>query len=140
MSSGEWCPIHWPALTPEEAAEEWDALRQWVSQLCARFPNALRLPDCWWRHNDLVEVLSALRDYERACVARSAPATAAVEWQRAFRDMEVRLESWIKRLACSVQGRSHDRPAPVDVVPEGWIEFVEDDVRWRAEHVALTDD
>jgi hypothetical protein len=104
-------PIHWPSLTAEEAEQEWDELCRWVHRLCARFPNLTRVPDCWWQHNDLVEILSALRDYERACFTSTAPATAAVEWHRALRDMEIRMEIWIKRFTCTVPGRGH---TPVD--------------------------
>jgi hypothetical protein len=126
-------PIWWPGLKPEETRQEWEDLRRWVGQLRVRFPNAIRLPDCWWRHNDLVEVLAALRDFERACFTPSSPATAAVEWQCALRDMEIRIEIWIKRLACSVPGRGHDLPARDDATPAGWDEFVEQDVQRRRE-------
>jgi hypothetical protein len=125
-------PIFWPALAGEEAKQEWDTLRRWVDQLRARYPNLTRLPDCWWRHNDLVEVLAALRDFEGACFSATAPATAAVEWQRALRDMEVRMEIWIKRFACSVPGRGHDLPAHVDdAAPDGWAEFVQREIDGR---------
>lgn len=128
-------PIHWPSLIPGEAAEEWDSLRQWVETLRVRFPHAVRLPDCWWQHNDLVEALSALRDYERASYADIAPATGPVDWHRAFRDIEYRLEAWIKRLGCTA-GRAHQPPPqPVDTKPEGWADHVTADIRRRAQRV-----
>jgi hypothetical protein len=124
-------PISWPALTPEEATEEWPALRQWVEQLVHRFPNITRLPDCWWRHNDLVEALSALRDYEHACFATTAPAAGPVEWQRALRDIEARIEVWTKRFTCTVPGRGHD-PADATSDPvDSWTRFIEADVNRR---------
>ena len=112
--SADDAPVHWPQLTAEEAAEEWPALREWVGQLADRFPRAIRLPACWWRHNDLVESLAALRDHERGCFAPTAPATAAVDWQRALRDTEARLDVWIKRLTCTVPGREHPDAGPHD--------------------------
>jgi hypothetical protein len=126
-------PVYWPALTPDEAPGEWAALRRWVALLAARYPNAFRLPECWWRHNDLVEVLAALRDCERACYAPTASATGPVEWQRALRDMEIRLEIWSKRLTCTVLGRGHEPIAweRTAVTPAGWHEFVDDDVAHR---------
>lgn len=125
-------PIFWPALRAEEAKREWDALRRWVEQLRIRYPNLVRLPECWWRHNDLVEVLSALRDHERACFNPLAPATAAVEWQRALRDMEIRMEIWIKRFTCNVPGRCHEtQVSSEDVLPDGWMEHVTRDVARR---------
>ena len=127
-------PVFWPALTADEAAAEWDDLRRWVHRLLARFPNAIRLPECWWRHNDLVEVLAALRDFERACFTPTSPATAAVEWQRALRDMENRMETWIKRFTCSVPGRGHELATDVtDAAPSGWVEFVNHDIDTRSQ-------
>jgi hypothetical protein len=124
-------PIHWPSLIPGEAAEEWEALRQWVEALRIRFPHAVRLPNCWWQHNDLVEALSALRDHERASYADTASATGPVDWHRAFRDIEQRLEVWIKRLGCT-SDRGHQPPAqPVDTTPDGWADYVKADVRRR---------
>ena len=129
-------PVHWPSLGADEAVEEWDRLRTWVEDLFARYPNGVRLPKCWWRHWDIVEILQALRDHERASFCTSAPATAAVDWQRAMFDVEHRLELWIKRLPCAVPGRGHP-PATVDPTPPaGWAEFVDVDVqRRRAEEL-----
>ena len=107
-------PVHWPNLKPEEAIEEWNELCGWVERLRVRFPNAIRLPDCWWRHNDLVEVLAALRDFERVCFSDTAPATAPVEWQRALRDMEIRIEIRIKRFTCAVDARGRRDPQDSD--------------------------
>ena len=39
--------------------------------------------------------------------APTAPATAAVDWHRALRDTEARLDAWIKRLTCTIPGREH---------------------------------
>lgn len=123
-------PVYWPTLTGEEAEQEWQALREWVERLLARFPHATRLPPCWWRHNDIVELCSALRDHERACYAQVAPATAAVEWHRAFRDIESRAEMWIRRFTCTVPGRGHADTAGPD--PDGgWDAFVAADVTAR---------
>lgn len=131
--NGQPRPIHWPSLKPSnEARDEWNSLRIWVEHLRVRFPNAIRLPDCWWRHNDLVEVLAALRDHERASYHPTASATGPVEWQRALRDMETRIDIWIKRFNCTVPGRRHELlPVPVPTEPAGWQDFVEEDLQRR---------
>jgi hypothetical protein len=52
------------------------------------------------------------------------------------------MEMWIKRFTCSVPYRGHDQPVPIDEVPEGWAEFVADDVQGRRRHdhgVSITD-
>jgi hypothetical protein len=125
-------PTHWPTLHAEEALREWDQLRCWVDLLRMRFPHLTHIPECWWRHNDLVEILAALRDYERACFSPIAPASAAVEWQRALQDMELRMEIWIKRFTCGVAGRGHQAaPTTVDEVPDGWADFIDYDIAQR---------
>jgi len=120
-------PTAWPRLPAEDAIEEWPALRLWVEQLQCRFPHTLRLPNCWWQHNDLVEILVALRDHERGAYASSALPGAAMDWHRAFRDAEVRMEFWIKRFGCAVPGREH--PAGTDEA--AWRSFVAADVAAR---------
>lgn len=123
-------PVHWPSLTADDAAEEWEALRIWVNELLDRYHEIARLPDCWWRHNDFVEVLSALRDYERACFGKRAPLTGPVEWQRALRDIENRLEFWSKRLMCAVRGRGHEMTQPCGETSP-WANHIEADVARR---------
>ncbi len=105
-----------------------------MHRLRARFPHlTARIPDCWYRHNDLVEALLALRDHERACYTASSPASAAVEWHRAFRDMEARWDSWIKRFTCTVPGKGHPPPDLVRSNPDAeFAAFVKDDLARRA--------
>jgi hypothetical protein len=121
-------PTCWTRLTADEAAEEWPALRAWVEQLQRRFPHAPRLPTCWWQHNELVEILAALRDHERGAYAASALPSAGIGWHRAFREVEARMEVWIKRFGCTVPGREH--PAGTD--ESAWRAFVDADVAARA--------
>jgi len=124
-------PVHWPSLSADLTAAEWESLRIWVAQFLRRFPTQTRIPECWWQHNELVEALAALRDYERACFVSTAPATAAVEWHRAFRDMESRWENWIKRFRCSHDPAAHDVPAFNDAPPPGWNDWVAADAQRR---------
>lgn len=127
VSDESGAPVYWPTLTAEEAEDEWPALREWVDQLLIRFPHCARVPQCWWRHNDLVELFSALRDHERASFASTASAAAATDWHRAFRDVELRAEMWIRRFTCSVPGRDHTGSSDL----EDWSAFVVADVETR---------
>jgi len=123
-------PVYWPTRDPEQAEFDWPSLAEWVHRLRARFPHmTARLPDCWYRHNDLVEALLALRDHERISYSSTAPASAAVEWHRAFRDMEARWDAWIKRFTCTVPGKGHS-PAEADPPDSGmgFAEFTEADL------------
>lgn len=97
-------PVHWPSLTEEEHEGRTGELRDWVDQLVARFALDTRvIPPCWLRHNGMVETLSALRDHERASYADSAPATAAVDWVRALRDVESLLRDLAGKTQCTAQ-------------------------------------
>lgn len=111
-------PLYWPSLTAAEAAAEWPALYDWVALLQHRFRGMVRLPPCWYRHNDLVEALSALRDHERISYSDDAAPTAAVAWHTAFRDIESRLRGWIAELRCGGDPNYHDRTVHAANSPE----------------------
>jgi hypothetical protein len=140
-------PIHWPSLTPPEAAAEWQALYGWVVTLQHRFRGMVRLPPCWYRHNDLVEALSALRDHERISYSDAAAPTAAVTWHTAFRDIETRLRTWITELRCGGDPDYHDRTvhtptAPDLTPPPDLLAWIGEDFRAResgAAHPAVLD-
>jgi hypothetical protein len=125
-------PMYWPDLPPGEADQEWDALRSWVEQLVVRFPHLDHhvIPGCWFRHNGHVEALAALRDQERVNFSDTAPGSAAVEWHRAFRDIEARLREWTSQLAC---GATHEvRVHQVrSLDSDEWDQFVNEDVNRR---------
>lgn len=54
--------VDWRTLTDERAPVEWGALRAWVEWFTVRFDvPANVVPDCWWRHGEIVEELAALR-------------------------------------------------------------------------------
>jgi hypothetical protein len=125
-------PMYWPDLPPGEADKEWEALRTWVEQLVVRFAHLDHhvVPRCWFRHNGHVEALVALRDQERVNYADTAPGSGAMDWHRAFRDIEARLREWTGQLAC---GATHEvRTHQVrSVDSEVWRQFVNDDVTRR---------
>lgn len=102
-------PVHWPDLA-DERPQELENLRSWVGELLVRFPNLAKPPRCWWQHNDLVEILAALRDSERGCYASTAPLTGPVEWHRLMHDVELRMSAWMKRFACGISQPGHVEP------------------------------
>jgi hypothetical protein len=125
-------PLHWPDLTAVEAGREWDELRTWVESLRDRFPHLDHhvIPLCWFRHNGHVEALVALRDHERVAFGESAPGTAAVDWHRAFRDIEARLREWTGLLACGAIHETQSARQRLDDADE-WDTWVSEDVRGR---------
>jgi hypothetical protein len=134
-------PLHWPKVPAADAVEAWEELRRWVEHLLERFSHLDHhaIPLCWWRHNGHVEALAALRDHERMCYSDSSPPTAAVEWHRAFRDIESRLREWTSTLSC---GAAHDpraRPARGTDGQE-WQAFLSADTERRAQPQPQTGD
>jgi hypothetical protein len=127
-------PTHWPSLPSVDAAAEWGELRAWVETLQGRFVHLDHhvVPRCWWRHNDHVEALSALRDHERSSFAPTAPASAPLDWFRALRDIAALLKAWTADLGC---GATHTSlPTPLRAFDDGeWDRFVTADVARRAE-------
>ena len=129
-------PTHWPSLLPDEARQAWDDLREWVERLVDRFGLETRVvPPCWYRHNTLVEPLSALRDHERISFAPSASPTAAVDWFRAMREIEHRLSEAGARTQCSVNEHRHDPPRSWRTDQDQWQTFVDTDVSDREQQV-----
>jgi hypothetical protein len=125
---------HWPEVLAVDAAAQWEDLRAWVEKLQERFSHLDHhvIPRCWWRHNGHVEVLSALRDYERCSFAATAPATAPVDWFRALRDVTALLRAWTGDLSC---GAAHQDP-PICSNPPAtaeWGSFLHADVECRKE-------
>ena len=125
-------PVHWPTMGSAESVDAWCDLRAWVEALVVRFPHldSHVIPACWWRHNGYVEALQALRDHERVSFGTSAPGTGAVEWHRAFRDIEGRLREWTRELRC---GREHIPQQATIPIPEpnDWRSFVVADAQAR---------
>jgi hypothetical protein len=125
-------PLLWPALSASEAAEEWPSLRAWVEQLVHRFSlPAQVVPPCWFRHNTLVEGLAALREHHRASFSATAAPTAAIDWHRAFRDMEQRLAGWASLTQCSERHHQPDATRVITPDPNDWDRFVSDDADHR---------
>lgn len=114
-------PVHWPSLPADDIGDEMRALNEWVTRLQHRFREMVRLPACWYRHNGLVELLSALRDHERTSYADTAAPTSAVGWHMAFRDVEARLRVWVADLRCGGDINYHDpavhAASPPDTTP-----------------------
>jgi len=130
---------HWPAIPVADAEDERGGLRAWGIELKARFDSIDHhvVPDCWWRHNEHVEALSALRDHERASFSEMAPATAPVDWFRALRDITALLRAWTGLSGC---GGTHT-PPPTRRLPDtdhAFVEYVKTDIERRARATATS--
>lgn len=125
-------PVLWKAMTAEDAESKWSELRVWVEELVQRFEHLDHhvIPLCWWRHNGHVEALVALRDHERLSYSNASAPSAAVDWHRAFRDVEARLREWTATLPCGSHHDSRARPAR-KVDEDEWAAFVAEDAALR---------
>ena len=127
-------PTHWPQLASADIEGQWNDLRAWVEELCTRFAHLDHhvIPRCWWRHNELVEALAALRDHERSSFSDTAPASAPVDWFRALRDISTLMRSWTADAGC---GGSHQTPTAAlrPLSSEDWERFVAHDKAERLE-------
>jgi hypothetical protein len=125
-------PTYWPALPATDTTDEWEQLRAWVENLCGRFAHLDHhaIPRCWWRHNEHVEALAALRDHERSSYSDTAPATAPLDWFRALRDVATLLRAWTAELGCAT---THQNPPAIlrAVDDSEWERFVEADIERR---------
>jgi hypothetical protein len=123
-------PVFWPGVSAEDAPAEWQALRRWVERLVERFDlDYHSVPRCWYRHNGIAEALAALRDHERASYSATAAPTAAVDWHRAFRDIEARLREWTGGLACGA--RHETSPLRPDSDRDDWSDWLAAEVAAR---------
>lgn len=53
--------INWRNLRDEDAVQAWSDLRDFVEWFCTRYEiTSTMVPDCWYKHPNLVEELSAL--------------------------------------------------------------------------------
>lgn len=80
--------VEWHALTPQERAEAWHDLLNWVTWLHDRYELSIesRLPRCWTQHPGLIEELWALKVWrEEIYSARESSGQAARYWHAELR-------------------------------------------------------
>jgi hypothetical protein len=126
-------PMHWPSLPADRAERAWRALAEWVTALRARFPALLdrhTIPDCWWRHNQHVEALAALRDAEAEAFSPLAPAAASANWLHALTGVAGLLHRLTAETGCAA-GHADDPPPPAGPHGPDWEAHVAADVARR---------
>lgn len=87
--------IAWCSLDREQAREEWAALAGWVDWLVSRYGLSERVPGCWFRHDAILEELSALRvAWLGAYEAPNARASDGVTWHDMLDRVLDRVREW----------------------------------------------
>lgn len=125
-------PLHWPTLTPLDAAREWKNLDEWITGLRGRYDELdfHFIPACWYQHPAIVSALQALKDHERVAYDPSSPGSAGTDWFRAYRDITSQLRTFSGYLRCTAT--DHFPPRPVPSIDEAaFDEFVAIDVARR---------
>lgn len=99
-------PIMWSAHTPEEQCRLLAELDVWVTWLIEQYKLDHRyVPECWTRHWELIEELSALRLAWEAAYATTSHADAPLAWHERLGHSRARLAEWVARAGC--RGAEH---------------------------------
>ena len=139
-------PLHWDSLSPIQAEKESRLLGEWVNNLRSKYPYDLDyhvVPNCWFRHESHLIALLALRDHERISYDQSSPASGAVDWHRALRDVSALLRQFSTSLPCT----ANEHLPPTRLIPvidqgefEDWVVKIVMERRRHAIDLALNDD
>lgn len=115
--------FNWRKLTPEDAPEKWEALRDWVEWFTVRYNIPVSvIPACWWKHGTLVEELSALHVAHDVAFDTSDTGFGPVSWHE-------RLAIALPRLTRAYGGGCNTGHKPTK--PRSWS-AVTDEAEWNA--------
>ncbi|MBN9375633.1 MAG: hypothetical protein J0I40_09630 [Cellulomonas sp.] len=91
----------WGAQTPDDTELLIEELDLWVIWLVDRYRLDHRVvPDCWTRHPELIEELSALHLAWQGSFATTSSADAPLQWHERFAAARERLNDWVARTGC----------------------------------------
>lgn len=102
-------PIMWAARTLDEHRYLLEELDIWVTWLVDHYSLDRRyVPECWTKHWELIEELSALHLAWQAAYATTAHTDAALTWHERLALARGRLAEWTARTGC--RGGAHRGP------------------------------
>jgi hypothetical protein len=103
-------PVDWSTLPAAERRTELRRLWPWVSELVRTWPVSRDVvPPCWYRHESLIRILSALRDAHLTAFHATQAASAAADWMQVWDATEERLRRWVARAGCKSAEHHPDR-------------------------------
>ena len=103
-------PVDWSALSAADRQEEMRRLWPWVAELVRTWPVSRDVvPPCWFRHESLIRILSALRDAYLTAYHATQAASAAADWMLVWDATEERLRRWVSRSGCKSGEHHPDR-------------------------------
>ena len=102
----------WREMTPEQSQEVWGALFSWVRWLVATYQLTTSvIPDCWWRHPEIVAELYALHRAELASYTQDDPGFGPLAFHERLPHAVERLRMHTRTAGC-VGLQAHKEPAP----------------------------
>jgi hypothetical protein len=133
-------PVDWSTLSADERRTELRRLRPWVTELVRAWPVSRDVvPPCWYRHESLIWILSALRDAYLTAYHATQAASAAADWMQVWDATEERLRRWVSRSGCKSSEHHPDRiqrwvtdPDEAAAASRGFDAFVEADYGRRS--------
>ncbi|MEW1812456.1 hypothetical protein AB0284_17330 [Pseudarthrobacter phenanthrenivorans] len=125
----------WREMTPEQSQEAWGVLSSWVRWLVATYQLTTSVvPDCWWRHPEIVAELYALHRAELASYTQDDPGFGPLAFHERLPHAVERLRMHTRTAGC-VGLQAHKEPAP-RILADDDPAFVE----WRkAAHQLIAD-
>jgi hypothetical protein len=122
----DWMGIRWRDIAPEDKAQAWTALRQWVDWFIREYNcNSVDITPCWYEHADMVAELYAGMCAEYKIWEEGSPGLGAMTtWHPHVQAMKVRLAAMVAARQCSAKAQHQDDP--VD------LPFTYDTIRWAA--------
>lgn len=102
----------WRDMTAEQAQDVWRSLFAWVRWLVATYQFTTSVvPDCWWRHPEIVAELYALQRAELASFTPDDPGFGPLAFHERLPHAVERLRMHTRTAGC-VGLQSHKDPAP----------------------------
>ncbi|MDQ0144699.1 hypothetical protein [Pseudarthrobacter niigatensis] len=102
----------WREMTTEQSQEAWRSLSAWVRWLVATYQLTTSVvPDCWWRHPEIVAELYALHRAELASYTTDDPGFGPLAFHERLPHAVERLRTHTRAAGC-VGLQAHKEPAP----------------------------
>ncbi|MFE5835828.1 hypothetical protein [Arthrobacter sp. NPDC056493] len=125
----------WRELTAEQARSVWTALAAWVRWLVATYQLTTSVvPDCWWRHSEIVAELYALQRAELASYGSDDSGFGPLAFHERLPHAVERLRTHTRTAGC-VGLQAHKDPTP-RILPTDTPEFIE----WQGAAHQLVDE
>ncbi|WP_115787460.1 hypothetical protein [Arthrobacter silvisoli] len=121
--------LRWRELTTTQAERVWTSLATWVRWFVATYQLTTSVvPDCWWRHSEIVAELYALQQAEKASFSADDSGFGPLAFHERLPHAVERLRILTRTVGC-VGLQTHKEPVP-RILPVDAPEFQE----WRNTH------